>query len=112
MVLLQNEFCDDVHDRLRFFAEECDALQGFQVVFDADSGFGGYHASYFLIVCFVDACILSSQTLHLYTPPRCTRALLEHVRDEYPHRAIVALGVNDLKHPPAVRAGATRVRLA
>jgi hypothetical protein len=33
---------EEYEDRIRFFAEECDYLEGFQVVVDADSGFGGY----------------------------------------------------------------------
>lgn len=28
-------------DRLRFFVEECDCLQGFQLLVDGDDGFGG-----------------------------------------------------------------------
>jgi len=35
---------DEVEDRLRFFAEECDNLAGFQVLADAGTGFGGLNA--------------------------------------------------------------------
>ena len=94
-------------------------------MFDADSGFGGYNFCQCNCASRVDCLVrINPRYLTHATWPhaifahssfsvfafRCTRALLEHVRDEYPHRAIVALGVNDLKHPPAVHAGATRVR--
>jgi len=36
---------DEMEDRLRFFAEECDNLGGFQVVADYHDGFGGVSAS-------------------------------------------------------------------
>lgn len=39
------EPADDVADRLRRFAEECDRLQGLQVLVDADSAFGGVASS-------------------------------------------------------------------
>ncbi|TDG40594.1 hypothetical protein AWZ03_012991 [Drosophila navojoa] len=34
-------FNDDFCDRIRMYAEECDALQGFQLLFDIDDGFSG-----------------------------------------------------------------------
>ncbi|EDX03099.1 protein misato [Drosophila yakuba] len=36
-VSFNEEFCD----RIRLYVEECDGLQGFQVLFDIDDGFGG-----------------------------------------------------------------------
>jgi len=39
--LMKNEKKDDFEDNLRYFMEECDHFQGFQVVVDVDSTFGG-----------------------------------------------------------------------
>ena len=50
-----------------------------QCVCDDDSGFGGL-----------------------------THALLEHVRDEYPHRAVAAFGIADLRLPPQLLPTASR----
>ncbi len=50
-----------------------------QCVFDDDSGFGGL-----------------------------THALLEHVRDEYPHRPVAAFGIADLRLPPPLLPTASR----
>ena len=33
---------DDYEDRVRFFAEECDYLEGVQMLVDSDDGFGGF----------------------------------------------------------------------
>lgn len=35
------QFRDDFEDKLHFFAEECDRLQGFHLLVDWDNGFGG-----------------------------------------------------------------------
>ncbi|KAH8272287.1 hypothetical protein KR044_011378 [Drosophila immigrans] len=35
------EFNDEFCDRIRLYAEECDGLQGFQLLFDIDDGFSG-----------------------------------------------------------------------
>ncbi|XP_033750191.1 protein misato homolog 1-like [Pecten maximus] len=40
-VMLNYETRTDIEDRLHFFIEECDHLQGFQVLLDAFDGFGG-----------------------------------------------------------------------
>ena len=37
-----NSDCDSFEDSLRYFAEDCDRLQGFQFLFDMDDGFGGF----------------------------------------------------------------------
>ncbi|XP_075301323.1 protein misato homolog 1 isoform X2 [Opisthocomus hoazin] len=43
--LLQDPGCaEEVEDRLRFYAEECDQLQGFQVLCDLHNGFSGVGA--------------------------------------------------------------------
>lgn len=34
-------FCEEFCDRIRLYVEECDGLQGFQVLFDIDDGFSG-----------------------------------------------------------------------
>jgi len=36
---------DDLENRIRYFTEECDHLQGFQIIFDNNGGFGGLTAS-------------------------------------------------------------------
>ena len=38
---------DDCMDTVRYFAEECDSMQGFQSLVDVDSGFGGLAKSIF-----------------------------------------------------------------
>ncbi|KAJ3292400.1 Protein misato 1 [Borealophlyctis nickersoniae] len=59
------EFQDDfVDERLRFFAEECDSLQGFNVLGDVSDGFSGLAAS-----------------------------ILEFVRDEFPKKDILSFGI-------------------
>lgn len=35
------QFKEAFEDRLHFFAEECDSLQGFQLLVDTDDGFAG-----------------------------------------------------------------------
>ncbi len=35
------QFRDSFEDKLHFFSEECDHLQGFQLLVDWDGGFGG-----------------------------------------------------------------------
>ncbi|NXN99320.1 MSTO1 protein, partial [Rhinopomastus cyanomelas] len=43
--LLRDPGCaEELEDRLRFYAEECDFLQGFQVLCDLHSGFSGVGA--------------------------------------------------------------------
>ncbi|KAJ8678804.1 hypothetical protein QAD02_014591 [Eretmocerus hayati] len=39
------QFSDDFVNRIRVYVEECDSIQGFQVLFDADDGFAGLGAS-------------------------------------------------------------------
>ena len=42
---------DDLLDRdVRLFAEECDSLQGFQVLLESDSGWGGFATEYLEII--------------------------------------------------------------
>ncbi|XP_072050730.1 protein misato homolog 1-like [Amphiura filiformis] len=55
---------DDLEDRLHFFAEECDHLQGFQVLVDFYNGFSGVGCS-----------------------------LLEYLEDEYSGKGILTVGV-------------------
>ncbi|XP_058788776.1 protein misato [Phymastichus coffea] len=40
-----NNFSEDFTDKIRAYAEECNLMQGFQVLVDADDGFGGLAAS-------------------------------------------------------------------
>ncbi len=39
------QFRDELADRLHFFAEECDNLQGFHILSDWDNGFGAVACS-------------------------------------------------------------------
>jgi hypothetical protein len=39
------EMKDEIEDRIRFFAEDCDSLQGFVILSETFSGFGGIAAS-------------------------------------------------------------------
>ncbi|XP_069138791.1 protein misato homolog 1-like [Argopecten irradians] len=59
----------DIEDRLHFFIEECDHLQGFQVLLDTFNGFGGVGSS-----------------------------ILQHLKDEYSSKGIFtfALTPNNL----------------
>lgn len=40
-----NNFSENFTDKIRAYVEECDSMQGFQVLVDADNGFGGLAAS-------------------------------------------------------------------
>ncbi|TPX67932.1 hypothetical protein SpCBS45565_g03456 [Spizellomyces sp. 'palustris'] len=65
-VFSQPDVKEDVLDeRLRFFVEECDSLQGFNLVADAVDGFSGIAAS-----------------------------LLEYLRDEFPKKAAITFGIH------------------
>jgi hypothetical protein len=75
-----SDFSDEVFDRLRFFVEECDSMQGFQVVCDTHSGFGGM-----------------------------TQAMLQHVADEYTNRPVCVFGVSDIVEPRGQLANSSRV---
>ena len=61
-------------ERVRRFLEECDTLQGFHLLCDADSGFGGAAA-----------------------------ALLTQLRDDYTHAPCLALGLGTLARPARSR---------
>ncbi|XP_076355308.1 misato mitochondrial distribution and morphology regulator isoform X2 [Tachypleus tridentatus] len=43
-VMSSENFCDDVENRLRLFSEECDFLQGFNILLDGYNGFSGVAA--------------------------------------------------------------------
>ncbi|KAI8978022.1 tubulin domain-containing protein [Pilobolus umbonatus] len=63
----ENERESDLFDtNFRFFVEECDRLQGFQLITDVDTGYGGF-----------------------------TVGLLNEVRDEFPKTPILTYGVSD-----------------
>ncbi|KAK7496885.1 hypothetical protein BaRGS_00011865 [Batillaria attramentaria] len=62
---LCGEVWDDLEDRLRFFTEECDLLQGFHILFDAHNSFGG-----------------------------ATARVLHYLKDEFPGKAVLALPVS------------------
>lgn len=59
----QYDQIDAVLDSVRYFAEECDSMQGFQALVDVDSGFGGL-----------------------------AKSILQEVKDEYAKKPIFALG--------------------
>ncbi|XP_077086296.1 protein misato homolog 1 isoform X2 [Siphateles boraxobius] len=68
--LLQGPFLEDLEDRLHFFVEECDYLQGFQVLCDLADGFSG----------------LGSKVTEL-------------LQDSYGGRGILTWGVAPVNHP-------------
>ncbi|KAG1929041.1 protein misato homolog 1-like [Pimephales promelas] len=68
--LLQGLFLEDLEDRLHFFVEECDYLQGFQVLCDLADGFSG----------------LGSKVTEL-------------LQDSYGGRGILTWGVAPVNHP-------------
>ncbi|KAK2887762.1 hypothetical protein Q8A67_015990 [Cirrhinus molitorella] len=68
--LLQGPVLEDLEDRLHFFVEECDYLQGFQVLCDLADGFSG----------------LGSKVTEL-------------LRDSYGGRGILTWGVAPVNHP-------------
>ncbi|CAG8736057.1 16025_t:CDS:10, partial [Acaulospora morrowiae] len=57
---------DSFEENFRFFAEECDAIQGFQILTDVTNGFGGF------------AC-----------------GFLEQLREEYPKSAVLSFGITE-----------------
>lgn len=75
----RDEFGEHIEDRIRQYAEECDAFSGFHVLHDVDGGFGG-----------VSACTLS------------------HLSDEYPGRPLLSVPLYEYKQytdiPQAVHA--------
>ncbi|KAI9280611.1 tubulin domain-containing protein [Umbelopsis sp. AD052] len=58
---------DSFDETFRFFAEECDQLQGFQIMTSVHDGFGGF-----------------------------TCGLLENIRDEYPKASILTYGISNM----------------
>ena len=80
-IVEREEDCADgagLVERVRRFLEECDALQGFHFLLDADSGFGG------------TAC-----------------ALLTQIRDDYSRAPCLALGLGTLNRPKSSGATAS-----
>ncbi|XP_028650892.1 protein misato homolog 1 [Erpetoichthys calabaricus] len=69
-LLKENSFLDDLEDKLHFFVEECDYLQGFQVLCDIQDGFSGLGSS-----------------------------VTELLHDEYGGRGIFTLGLAPVSHP-------------
>ncbi|XP_022105673.1 protein misato homolog 1-like [Acanthaster planci] len=63
-LLNKKDIAEDIENRLHFFVEECDQLQGFQVLVDFYDGFGGLGSS-----------------------------LVENLADEYKGKGIMAVGV-------------------
>jgi hypothetical protein len=61
---------DTFDENFRFFAEECDSLQGFQLLTNVDDAFGGF-----------------------------TEGLLNDIRDEYAKTPIITYGLSD-SHAP------------
>lgn len=61
---------DECEDRIRFFAEECDFLQGFQIVLDSENSFGGYasETARFLADEFSSKCRLAFPVTFTKTP--------------------------------------------
>ncbi|CAG8469540.1 10675_t:CDS:10 [Cetraspora pellucida] len=57
---------DSFEENLRFFTEECDAIQGFQVMTNVIDGFGGFSCSF-----------------------------IERLREEYPKTPIISFGITD-----------------
>ncbi|KAJ3178264.1 Protein misato 1 [Gaertneriomyces sp. JEL0708] len=77
-VFAQADFIDQLFDeRIRFFAEECDSLQGFNVLADALDGFSGIGAS-----------------------------LLELINDEFPKNSSVCFGIHKPAHPQSEKQSA------
>ncbi|XP_043089010.1 protein misato homolog 1 isoform X2 [Puntigrus tetrazona] len=70
--LLRGPALDDLEDRLHFFVEECDYLQGFQVLCDLADGFSGFGSK-----------------------------VTELLRDSYGGRGILTWGVAPVNHPDA-----------
>ncbi|TRY97389.1 hypothetical protein DNTS_032904 [Danionella cerebrum] len=68
--LLQGSVLEDLEDRLHFFTEECDYLQGFQVLCDLTDGFSGVGSK-----------------------------VTELLRDSYGGRGILTWGVAPVNHP-------------
>lgn len=68
--LLQGALLDELEDKLHFFVEECDYLQGFQVLCDMADGFAG----------------LGSK-------------VTEMLRDSYGGRGILTFGLSPVSHP-------------
>ncbi|XP_078430585.1 plasma membrane, autoregulation-binding site, misato segment II, myosin-like, tubulin/FtsZ protein [Wolffia australiana] len=66
---------DDIIDRLRFFVEECDHMQGIQCVADDSGGFSGVAAD-----------------------------LLEHIADEYPNNPVLLFSARNTERKPVTRA--------
>eukprot|EP00727_Mastigamoeba_balamuthi_P008840 m51a1_g4579 hypothetical protein (482) ;mRNA; f:168673-170681 len=60
---------EEAMDRVRFFAEECDHVVGFQCIADADTGFAGLGSF-----------------------------MLEQIRDEYERKPIITYGVTTVRH--------------
>ncbi|KAJ2961688.1 hypothetical protein NQZ79_g3049 [Umbelopsis isabellina] len=65
---------DSFDENFRFFVEECDQLQGFQIMTSIDDGFGGF-----------------------------TRGFLENVRDEYPKTSILTYGISNSNLPASMK---------
>ncbi|KAG2174970.1 hypothetical protein INT43_006032 [Umbelopsis isabellina] len=65
---------DSFDENFRFFVEECDQLQGFQIMTSIDDGFGGF-----------------------------TRGFLENVRDEYPKTSILTYGISNSNVPASMK---------
>lgn len=68
--LLQGSVLEDLEDRLHFFVEECDYLQGFQVLCDLTDGFAGLGSN-----------------------------VTEMLRDSYGGRGILTFGLAPVSHP-------------
>lgn len=62
--LWKGDFGEDFSDKIRNYMEECDTLQGFQIILDAYNGFGGL-----------------------------TYSCLEHIRDEYDKKTVLTVPV-------------------
>ncbi|RHZ89757.1 hypothetical protein Glove_11g74 [Diversispora epigaea] len=62
----KNEDENSFEKNFRFFAEECDSIQGFQVIADTIDGFGG-----------------------------CASNFLEQLREEYPKNSILSFGITE-----------------
>uniref|UniRef100_A0A8C5PH56 Protein misato homolog 1 n=1 Tax=Leptobrachium leishanense TaxID=445787 RepID=A0A8C5PH56_9ANUR len=67
-LLKESCYLDDLEDRLHFFTEECDYLQGFQVLCDLHNGFSGVGAQ-----------------------------VAEFLRDQYPGRGILTWGTSPVQ---------------
>lgn len=92
-------FCEEFCDRIRLYVEECDGLQGFQMLFDIDDGFSGLATQ--CLEHLNDEYSRSSFVVPLYYPRNTSYAQAgESVSP--PHQP--SMSANPALNPPQTRA--------